>query len=483
MKTKRIAVATAAAVGLVAPLGLAIGPAHADSDAGYVIGTVVDNAGHPVPDADVTVTSTSGDSESAGTDRNGRYVIGVYGGEIADGGTWTITASAGGFTSSTARAIAAPVVAHNTAGPTIGLAPEAATADPAGAVLTGVVTTPYGAAHSGYVEADDATGRDVDYAQIGPDGRYYFYGSDTDIAGKAVRLEFYVDGFLSTFDGGVVRENSAPLIAVPTSGAPRVVNGAVTAEGTIVGAVKLPAAGANWGASVTVFDTDGNIVNTTGQNGSYGESAYGGTDAAGNFSIDVPPGTYYVRADGSTWKSYTAPGSTSPEEFGAYNFVAGYYGGKKAVSLATAKKIVVGAGSTKSVGTITLTNAYHVIDKPTITVKKGIKKGGKIKVTHGAWNHTANTVYTYAWKVGKKTVGTKATLKLTKKVWKKKLKNGKKAKKLTVTVTASDKYGHLVNGSSKQKVIKTLAKEQKAAAKAAKKAQKQAKKVDKKTKH
>ena len=243
--------------------------------------------------------------------------------------------------------------------------------------------------------------------------------------------------------------------------------------GTITGSVKLPAAGANWSAHVTIYDLDGN------------PAGYSGTDAAGHFSADVPPGTYYVRADGSTWKSWVPTGSTTaePADGTYYDFLAGYYGGKKAVSLATAKKLVIGANATRSVGTITLTNAYHATEKPFITAKKGIKPGAKLKVGHGTWNHNAATTFTYAWKVGKKTIGHKATLKLTKKVWKKKLKNGKKIKKLTVTVTANDKYGYLVSGSSKQKVVKALAKEQKAADKAVKKAQKQAKKVEKKTRH
>jgi hypothetical protein len=479
VKTKKIAVAAVTAVGLVAPFGLSMGAAHADSDEGYLIGTVTDSAGHPVVDASVTVKSTSGDSDSGSTDRFGHYVVGVYDWEIADGGTWTITASATGLTTSTAQAVTVPAAGQNAAGPTIALAPKAYTPDLTGVVLTGSVSTPNGPAHSGWVDAyDPATGRIVDEAQVEPNGAYYFYGSSTpgdyDINSKSVKLQFTVDGYQSLFYGGTTSKRLAPALTVPAYGqAPAVVNGAVTADGTVTGTVKLPAAGANWNANVTIYDQDGNPV------------GYSNTDATGHFSADVPPGTYYVRADGSTWKNWVPTGSTTPQEaYGTeYNFVAGYYGGKKAVSLATAKKLVVGANATKSVGTITLTNAYHAVEKPFVTAKKGIKAGARLKVGHGSWNHSSDTTFTYTWKVGKKTIGHKASLKLTKKIWKKKLKNGKKAKKLTVTVTANDKYGYLVSGSSKQKVAKALAKEQKAAQKAVKKAQKQAKKVQKKTKH
>lgn len=481
MKTKKIAVAAITAVGLVAPFGLSMGAAHADSNQGYLIGTVTDSAGHPVYGANVTVESTSGDSGSDVTDRLGHYVVGLYEGEIAAGGTWTIQATAIGLNDSPKQALTPPAIGQNAGGPTIALTPESYTPSLTGVVLTGSVNTPNGLAHSGWVDAyDPATGRVIDEVSVQPNGSYYFYGSSTpgdyDVNGKSVKLQFSANGYESTFYGGTTSKRLAPTLTVPAYGqSPAMVNGAVTAEGTITGSVKLPAAGGNWSAFVTVYDQDGNPVYTPG----------GDTDAAGNFSIDVPPGTYYVRADGSTWKNWLPTGSTTPEEaYGTeYNFVAGYYGGKKAVSLATAKKLVVGANAVKSVGTITLTNAYHATEKPFITAKKGIKQGAKLKVGHGTWNHNAATTFTYTWKVGKKTIGHKATLKLTKKVWKKKLKNGKKIKKLTVTVTANDKYGYLVSGSAKQKVLKTLAKEQKAAAKAAKKAQKQAKKVENKTKH
>jgi hypothetical protein len=482
VKTNKIAVAAITAVGLVAPFGLSVGAAHADSNMGYVIGTVTDSAGHPVYGATVKVASTSGDYDTASTDRLGHYVVGVYDWEVADGGTWTILANnAGGLTDSTAQAVTAPAVGQNVAGPTIALAPAAYTppSDLTGVVLTGSVSTPNGPAHTGWVDAiDPATGRVIYETSIEPNGAYYFYGSSTpgdyDINSKSVKLEFNVDGYQSLFYGGTTSRRLAPTLAVPAYGqAPAVVNGAVTAAGTITGSVKLPAAGANWSADVTIFDLDGNEV------------GYSQTDATGHFSADVPAGTYYVRADGRTWANWVPTGSTTAQKLWEtqYDFVAGYYGGKKAVSLATAKKLVVGANAIKSVGTITLTNAYHAIEKPFVTAKKGIKKGARLKVGHGAWNHSANTNFTYTWKVGKKTIGHKASLKLTKKIWKKKLKNGKKVKKLTVTVTANDKYGFLVSGSSKQKVAKALAKEQKAAQKAVKKAQKQAKKVQKKTKH
>ena len=471
---KRIAFAAIAAAGLVAPLGLTMAPAQADSDAGYLIGIVTDSAGHPVAGADVTATSTSGDDASGSTNRNGRYVVTFSRYDIADGGTWTLSASADGLVDSAPQAVTGPARGQNLGGPTVALAPDAYTEDLTDVALTGAVTTPYGLAHSGFAAAyDAATGRVIDYATIEPNGHYYFYGSSTpsdySVAGRSVKLDFYVDGFVETFYGGGLAKSKSPAVAVPAYGqAPATVNGAVTAEGTITGAVKLPAAGANWEASVTIYDLDGNPI------------AGSETDAAGNFSADVAPGTYYVRADGDRFTEYVPTGSTTPDVADTFGFVAGYYG-KKATSLATASKVVVGANQNRSVGTITLTNALHAIEKPFIKVKKGIKKGGKLSVNHGTWNHQSNVVYSYAWKVGKKTVGTKAHLKLTKKVWKKKLKNGKKAKKLTVTVTATDRYGKLVNGSSKQKVVKTLAKEQKQANKDAKKAQKKANKVKKHT--
>jgi hypothetical protein len=481
LKTNKIAVAAVTAVGLVAPFALSVGAAHADSNYGYLIGTVVDSTGHPVADASVRATGSDTDySEYSSTDRNGRYVLSFYQGEAASGGTWTITASSGGFNSTAAQALTVPAIGHNVTGPRFTLTPRSYTApDLTDVVITGSVRTPNGVARQGYVAAYDATtGREIDDATIEPNGSYYFYGDTTvgdySVSGHAVRLQFNAYGYAPAYYGGGTSKRTAPAVTAPLDGHGRLtLNGAVIGMGTITGTVKLPAAGPNWSAGVSVYDQDGTQV------------GYGSTDAAGNFTVDVPPGSYYVRADGMTWKSWVPSGSTTAQEaYGTeYNFVAGYYGGKKAVSLATAKKLAVGANSSKSVGTITLTNAYHATEKPFVTAKKGIKPGARLKVGHGSWNHSADTTFTYTWKVGKKTIGHKASLKLTKKIWKKKLKNGKKVKKLTVTVTANDKYGFLVSGSSKQKVAKALAKEQKAAQKAVKKAQKQAKKVQKKTKH
>jgi len=474
MRLNRLAaVVTAAALGIAAPL-VAVSAAHADSDEGYLIGTVTDNAGHPLPAASVSLTSTSGDSASGYTDRNGRYVAEFSQDDISDGGTWTATASAGGMVTSTHQAFTPPTVGANASGPTIALAPQPFTPDMTDVVLTGTVSTPNGTPHFGRVNAyDPANGRLIDEATIEPNGSYYFYGDSTpgdySVNGRAVKLEFVVYGYESTFYGGGLAKSTSPAVSVPAFGQPALtVNGAVIGEGTITGAVKLPAAGANWSAEVSIYDADGNPVDFTD------------TDAAGNFSIDLAPGSYYVRADGSTWSTWTPTGSTSPEYADSYRFLAGYYGGTKAVSLATAKKIVVGSNGTVSVGTITLTNAYHALQKPFIKAPKGIHKGAKLSVGRGVWNHSADTHFTYVWKVGKKTLSTKAKLKITKKVWKK-LGNGRKVKKLTVTVTANDNFGYLVSGSSTQKVVKALAKEQRQAAKEAKKAQKHAAKVKNQT--
>lgn len=476
---KRVAFTAISAAGLVAPLALTMAPAHADSDAGYLIGTVVDNTGHPVPGATVEFDRNGSDYTEARTDRNGRYVASLSRSAISGGGTWTATASAGGFDDSADQPVGLPPYGSNGGGPSFTLTPTAFTEDLTGVLLTGAVTTPNGFAHYGDVEAfDAATGADIADAYIEPNGHFYF--DDSSLAGRTIKLSFGredsaygayndIDGYAGTFLGGGTSKAASPAITVPAAGQPPlVVNGALTALATITGAVRLPAAGANWEAYATLYDQDGNEV---GDGGS--------TDAAGNFSIDVPPGTYYLRADGDRFTEYTPPGSTTPEKADTFGFVAGYYG-KNATSLATAAKIVVGANQNKSVGTIVLTNALHATEKPFIKVKKGLRAGGKLSVDQGIWNHQADLAYSYAWKVGNKTLSTKPSLKINKKVWKK-LGNGKKAKKLTVTVTATDKYGELVNGSVKQKVVKALAKEQKQAAKEAKQAQKQANKVKKQT--
>lgn len=470
--------AAALAIGAMAAAGTATvaAPAQANSDAAYLIGSVTDTAGRPLPTSYVSVSfcqtndpgggvldsdgcySKKYGGESYTGDHAGRYVVSISKNNLLRypsatvQGHWVAYASSSGHTTSAAVTVA-PQVGANTAGPTFALAPSFST-PPAGTYnITGTVTTSAGAPASGGEAAayDAATGEYLDDVTIKPDGRYYL---DVD-PGTPVKLSFYRSGSVSVWFGGTRAKSKAAVVTAPAFVSPATANATLGAVGSITGTIKLPAAGMNWGAYVSILDA----------NGSYYDEV--GTDAVGNFSLDVEPGTYYVRGDGWRFTEKSAGDPSCPactEHTDSFDFVAGYYGkaGKKksgpATSLFTATPITVTANGTVSVGTLTLTNALANVEKPTVKAKKGLKKGAKITVSNGTWNDRARAQFTVTWKVGKKVVGTGNTLKLTKKVWK---KVSKKPKKLTVTVVASDKYGEFVDGSVKVKVAKAIAKSKK----------------------
>jgi len=458
-------------------------PAQADTDSGYVIGTVTDTAGRALPGAYVEVYWCDGVDDGNGevqdangcwgtnyggdasTDRNGQYKLSVSNYTIAyltrPGRTGSWIAQADGYPYAESAWVPVPVTPRaNTTAPTFALAADPVAPAPANAALTGLVTDAAGAPIGGAgVYAYDAAGQSVDYTETGSDGRYYFTVSDpagippaqyaeNNVTGS-VRLFAVSSGRQAEWSGDTLAKSRATAVPVAAYGSPAASapTMALASLGSVTGSVKLPAAGANWGASVTIYDLDGNEV------------GYSPTDAAGNFSADVAPGTYYVRADGYRYTEVSENDPTCPactdyaETFG---FVAGYYGG--GTSLADAKPLKVGSGTSASAGAITLTNALKAVEKPAVKgkLKNGeLKKNSKLKVSTGTWNRQSNVTYSYVWKVGSKKLGTKSTLKITKKVQK---KIGKKLNKLTVTVTATDVYGELVDGSSKVKVKKALTK-------------------------
>lgn len=471
---RRGAAGLAAGAMAIAGLATLASPAQADSNYGYVIGTIKDNAGRALPGAEVEILfcQTSGQDgildsngcdatqyiDNEWTDRNGRYVASVYKNALlrypsaAKPGHFIAIASQTRYTTSAGVAIA-PVVGTNAAGPAFALVPDAAVVPPpAGSYnFTGVVTTSAGApASGGWAEAyDAATNEYIDGDTIFPDGRYFLSVPP----GKAVKLDFGRTGSTNVWFGGNQARSTGTTLIAPAPAAPATANAVLSPGGTITGTVRLPAAGSTWRAWVTVFDVNGAEISGTD------------TDATGNFSVDLDPGVYYLRGSGSRFSEKPSPQPDCPacvDTFDNRDFVGGYYykGKKKskkgvATSLFTATPITVSANGTVSVGVLNLTNALANLEKPTVKSKKGLRKGAKLKVDPGVWNDQARAVFTVTWKVGKTTVGTGLSLKLTKKIWK---KVSKKPKKFTVTVVASDKYGDYVDGAAKVKVVKALAK-------------------------
>ncbi len=484
---KFVPLVAATALALMAPTsGI---PAHADSDRAYVTGMVTDQAGRALAGAWVDLTwcdtvNPGGETPDAngcfdtdalgwgGTDRAGRYTVSLERESIdsrtAPGraGRWLLQAGAAAFTVSAVVPVSA-ATGRNTAAPTLALVPVALTPPTSGVALTGLVTDPAGVPLVGaHVDAYDAAGRYVDATSTRADGRYYFtvdnpadYDSPAAYARHnvvgSVRLAFFRAGHVSEWSGNVRAKSRASAVKVAAYGSAAgavAPTAALNKLGTVTGTVKLPAAGANWRADVTLYDADGTATD------------WGTTDANGRFSIDAEPGAYSVRADGYRFTTTSTNDTSCPlcvQDVDRFGFVAGYYGDGS--SLATAKTLRVASGANASAGTLTLTNALRPVAKP--VVKGTLAKGKKLRVSAGTWNRKTDVSVRYTWKVGKVTVGTAPTLKLSKKVFK---RVAKKPGKLTVTVTATDNRGELVSGSATIGVKKALAKAAKAAAKSKK---------------
>ncbi|WP_244932058.1 carboxypeptidase-like regulatory domain-containing protein [Nocardioides sp. W7] len=490
MRVTRIASLAAAGALAVSLLG-SWTPASADSHGAYVIGTVTGAAGRPLPGAYVNVywcdkVDDGGPADAEGcyggkeevgyqgyvTDRHGRYVGLVSNNVIAyrngpsRSGAWLVQASAYQHVSSAFVPVTV-TERTNVAAPTLAVVPEAAVPAPAHTALTGLVTDSAGIpVANATVLAYDAAGRRIKDAVTYADGRYYFTVTDpatfvnihgaTDPAAYAaynvtgsVRLHVEAPGRVAEWSGNTRDKTKAAFVPVAAYGSAAPASAPTTVldtQGSVTGTVKLPKAGPNWTADVTVFDLDGNVA------------ARGYTDAAGSFSVDIDPGHYYVRAEGSRYTEVPENAPDCPTCFlGAesFGFVAGYYGG--GTSLATAKAVAVGSGKSVSVRTITLTNVLRAVRKPVVKgrlVQGKLVGNKKLTVFRGVWNRRSGVTYSYAWKVGKKVLGTRASLKVTKKVQK---RIGTKLSRLTVTVTATDKYGDLVSGSSTVKVKRALA--------------------------
>lgn len=480
------------AVGLALPASFQT--AYADSNQAYLLGTVTDSGGHPLagysvgiywcpststasmpttdpqgcvgsdtPDYEGDVIDNKTYLDSAATDRAGHYAIGLEKNEVlrrqqSGGGKWTVGRIYDEATQTYLFQDVTPAVGSNVSVGNFAIGLYDSTAPTTGVALTGAVTDAAGQpVRDMVVLAYGADGAIIDGTSTLADGHYYFTVPDPADPGSAgatfvsgsVKLlassdDYRNDGFVEEWTGGTRAKSKAALVPVAAYGQPAATAPTIALDklGTISGSVSLPTAGGNWSAHAQVLDLDGKSVGSSP------------TDATGAFHVDVAPGTYYVRAEGSQLTEYASPSPDCSACTGVdfINYVAGYYG-KSAFSLATATPITVAADGSASVGTIVLGNALKNLEKPVVKGKLG--KNKVLSVTPGVWNHNADVTYTYTWKIGKKEIATGQTLKLTKKLWK---KVGKSPAKLTLVVTASDVYGELVDGSVTLKVAKSLSK-------------------------
>lgn len=440
MRLQRLlAGAAAAAIGIGTPLVSATA-AHADSD-GYLIGHVVDTAGHPVGGITVTATYTGNSSSTSSTgtsDRLGRYVL-----RIDNATVTSVAPSDSDYTGSAVAGTWKLPSDGNVAGPTLKVSPNANPA-PSAYALTGTVVGASGRpAHGAWVYAYTAAGEWAGSAQAGADGRYYF----TSLPAGRYKLESsandtgWVDADASPnssiFWYGGRSFASAATVAV---GSKTSIGALVVATGTLTGTITLPKAVNGWQAQATLYDADGNVIDSNIT-----------TDATGFFSADVVAGTYYLSASGET---YDSTGSPDQQEKGM--ITQWWHGG---FSPATATPVVVRPNATVSGLNFALGRTILAITAPHVSGKLKLHK--RLTASTGSWNHRADVVFRFVWRRGGTVVGTgptyqvgtadvKAVKKLRKADTKKQRKKAKKYAKrtqLTVTVTASDALNNLAAGA------------------------------------
>lgn len=410
--------------------------AHAD-DGGYLIGRVVDAAGRGLPDVEVDFVNGTTSEGSATTDWRGYYTLAKSGATITKA-TPVLT----GMTGTAASGSWKIPADGNLAGPTLKMTPAAYTA-PTTYSLTGTVQSSSGAPLSDVqVTVLGVTGQYGSSVRTHGDGRYYVTGLTA--GSYKVEADVYVDGSASpnsaTFwYGGAKSYVAAPAIAV---GSKTSIGPIVVGVGTITGTITLPPtrqAGDWWDAWAYLYDLDGNTVGSSN------------TDAAGHYSIDATPGTYYLAAEGEE-----SSGPDSAPDQGYLPMISQWWNG--GYTMATATPITIGANGTVTAN-FALGRTILATAAPTVSGK--LKAHKTLTVSTGTWNHRSDVVYTYVWRRGTTVVGTgpgyrlsktdvKAVKLLKKAKTKKQLKKAKrlaKATQITVTVTASDAYNNLAPGS------------------------------------
>lgn len=458
MKGSRI-IPLAATAALACGGMLAVAPAaHADWE-GTITGRVLNADGTPAMGITVDAATvddgnpaTSEISPSGYTDRNGVYRI-----SIPQSRAYTLTLDA--YTTAQVPAQnATGTVGAVTAGPTFTRPAPTLTAPPTD--FSAVVSVTGGHLEDLNVWALNTATGDRYYADLATDNRFYFVGLPAGSYKVAASSGYYttMESTQTVWSGNALNQRDAAAVTIGTkTDVGTLTLPAAGAPGTVTGHITVPRVAGfdEWYGYIELFDANGNYAGG------------GNTDASGNFSLDVTPGTYYAQAVGGADQvvnfgsvvNGTASGLTprGDNRLASYATAASWYGGK---TLATAKKIVIGPGGTIGGINFNLTNVLQPLDKPMIKGK--FKKGKKISVTTGDWNQPNNLTFTYVWKEGSKVLGTGSSLKLSKKVW-------KKAKKLTVTVMATDHNGMLLSGTVKLPVSKTIKAQIKAAKKQLKK--------------
>lgn len=215
--------------------------------------------------------------------------------------------------------------------------------------------------------------------------------------------------------GGVYDQRQARIVTVTATGQVDLGRLTVVRNGTISGRVTVPAvAGFDtlfWSAEI--FDADGEPVPA------------GSSDSSGLFATVVTPGTYTVRFGATRYDS-------DDEEV---SFVPQWW--KGAYSSAAATRITVSEGASVTGIDATLGRTLTAVVAPRIG---GTATTGRtLTATTGTWSRQASVLYAYRWRVGGVNAGVGPTYLV---------KAADRGKAITVTVTASHKYGTFLPGTA-----------------------------------
>ncbi|HET6151724.1 MAG TPA: Ig-like domain repeat protein [Marmoricola sp.] len=356
---------------------------------GSISGVVTGTANAPLDLVDVDAYDTTTGDNVAGTvtDSHGDYSLtgldaGTYNILFSDEEGEYVSQYLGGTDDPATATVVTVAADAAVTGKNVTLTKVAVT-PPTGTDLTGVVSGGGSTLGNVLVRAF-RNGVEKDETVTGRNGRYSFQDltagsyqvSYSRLSGASDELPFVDQWYLNSRASG----DSTP-VAVTPGATPTDKNVTLPQYGVVTGLVK--ADGSNTGITnpdVEAIDPDGNYV---GGNDNYD----GPVTPAGQYSLELPPGTYNLSIGG-----YDAPSETS--------FIYEYW--DNSTTLAGAKQITVSSGASSTA------NASLAKDLQAVTAPKVsgvLRPGSTVSASTGTWNLMANNDYYYQWMRGSSAIG------------------------------------------------------------------------------
>lgn len=284
----------------------------------------------------------------------------------------------------------------------------------------GVLSDDAGKPHPGRITFFDITGNEVWNTTTRRDGT--FSAPTTSL--PPGRYKIYADAFDdSAIDGwvGGAGFRQARILTVPVAGTVNAGGTALARPATLAGTISAPA--------ITGTTDSYRWVTVTSTSGQTYERIP--TAANGTFNVQLPPGSYYVAADGYAYSTF----DSSDVGTSIVDYIEQFWKGSYRLPGATVVK--VGSGGRVTGLNMALGNRLLATTAPRIGGTA--KVGSTLTASLGAWNVADGVTLSVVWKRGSTVVSTKTSYKTVK---------ADSNQVLTVVVTATDRSGTYATGTS-----------------------------------